>query len=782
MEGQPAVGARQRPPEQAPRVRAPAPPGLADQHESMRARSSSRATIPLEVLSSSLMIMGSPSSSWALHLIGCTPGMALLWIHTDSDLDVAASAVLLLFLLARCRFVCLVRLNSKREANPSCKIWFVYKGNLICTREASEGPHRAESTTSRSPRSSTPDNSRSKSSPRLHSETFSTQESNDPTTSSVDQTPTREDNAMDRNMEDLNHQATVISGSSAVMSELVGAEEEPAAVQSLQEVEEDQETPSADGSDAGKLDDALYKKLKDALMEANNLKHEAYEETRRRQMAERDLAEASKIADDAESSHQREAKHRKEVEKMLARERAEMERDRRELDDILEQIQKVHDRSAELELQITNSESMMSDLEVRLSESYNLLDTLRREGRQGDASSARECMVESLAQDGDQRVGFLRLGYSELDEATKHFDESVRIDDGDGGRGKVYRGDLRNMTVAVKVFSPDVAVDEVQFTRQVEAISRVRHPNLVMLVGACPEARAVVYEFVPGGSLEDHLDGESGAPPLPWHARCGVAYRTCSALSFLHSTRPRATVHGDVRLANILVDEQYSACKLSGLGTRGLVEHPGDMTLARPALAYADPHYLATGALTPQCDVYSLGMVLLRLVTGMPAYLAKKAAQEAAGGSKAWHEVADASAGGWPTERAREVALLGLKCCDVKRRPRCPGDLLEEVRGVLETAMSAAPSRSSSSLSDGEGGAPSYFLCPIFKEVMRDPQIAGDGFTYEAEAITEWLSSGHDTSPMTNLKLPTREVIPNHALRSAIHEWRHRHGHSDRLH
>ncbi|XP_062221464.1 U-box domain-containing protein 33-like isoform X2 [Phragmites australis] len=665
-------------------------------------------------------------------------------------------------------------LTVQRKANPSCKIWFVCKGNLICTREATEGLHRAESsTTSTSSRSSTSDYSRSKSSPCLHSETFSSQESHDATTLSVDQTPAREDNAMDRNMQNLNLQATGIAGSSTVsISEFVGPEGEPAAVQSLQEIEEVREAPSPDDSDAGEMDDALYEKLKDALMEAENLKHEAYEETRRRQMAERDLADASKMADDAESSYRREAKHRKEVEEMLARERAEMERDRRELEDILEQIQKVNDRSADLELQITNSERAMSNLEVRLSESYNLLDTLRQERRQGEPATARESAVESEALNGEQRVTFSRFGYSEVNKATNHFYESFRIDGGAGGRGSVYRGDLRNMAVAVKVFSPDVAVDEVQFTRAVEAISRVRHPNLVSLVGACPEARAVVYEFVPGGSLEDRLDGESGAPPLLWHARCGIAYRTCSALAFLHSTLPRVTVHGDVRPANILLDERYTSCKLAGLGTHVLVEHRGGMALARPALAYTDPHYLATGELTPQCDVYSLGVVLLRLVTGRPAFLAKKAAQEAAGGSKAWHEVVDASAGGWPTECAREVALLGLKCCDVKRRPCRPGELLEEVRGVLEAAMSAAPSRSASSLSDGEG-APSYFLCPISKEVMRDPQIAGDGFTYEAEAIREWLGSGHDTSPMTNLKLPTRELIPNHALRSAIHEWRH---------
>lgn len=58
---------------------------------------------------------------------------------------------------------------------------------------------------------------------------------------------------------------------------------------------------------------------------------------------------------------------------------------------------------------------------------------------------------------------------------------------------------------------------------------------------------------------------------------------------------------------------------------------------------------------------------------------------------------------------------------------------------------------------------------------MQDPHVAADGFTYEAKSLREWLDRGHDTSPMTNLKLEHYHLVPNHALRSAIQEWRQRH-------
>jgi hypothetical protein len=68
----------------------------------------------------------------------------------------------------------------------------------------------------------------------------------------------------------------------------------------------------------------------------------------------------------------------------------------------------------------------------------------------------------------------------------------------------------------------------------------------------------------------------------------------------------------------------------------------------------------------------------------------------------------------------------------------------------------------------------SYILQNL-QEVMQDPHVAADGFTYEAEALRGWLDSGHDTSPMTNVKLEHCNLVPNHALRSAIQEWLQQH-------
>jgi serine/threonine protein kinase len=312
----------------------------------------------------------------------------------------------------------------------------------------------------------------------------------------------------------------------------------------------------------------------------------------------------------------------------------------------------------------------------------------------------------------------------------------------------------------------------------VEILSRVRHPNLVTLIGACKDAQALVYEYMPNGSLDDRLACKDNSKPLSWQLRTRIASNICSALIFLHSNKPHSIVHSDLKASNILLDGNNVA-KLSGFGVSQILtdQFKATTTLYRythpkGSFVYIDPEYLISGDLTPQSDVYSFGIVLLRLLTGRSGFGLLKEVQEAME-KGCLQAILDSSAGEWPAMYAEQLAELGLRCCKIRRKNR--PDLQTEAWTVLEPMFKSAStmlcSLSFKSVSEDLGGVPSYFICPILQDVMRDPLIAADGFTYEADAIREWLDSGHQTSPMTNLELPHRDLLPNHALRSAIQEW-----------
>ncbi|KAI3434335.1 uncharacterized protein J3R85_006596, partial [Psidium guajava] len=120
-----------------------------------------------------------------------------------------------------------------------------------------------------------------------------------------------------------------------------------------------------------------------------------------------------------------------------------------------------------------------------------------------------------------------------------------------------------------------------------------------------------------------------------------------------------------------------------------------------------------------------------------------------------------------------ELAHLALSCRDINSDTR--PDLGSQVWPVLERLRThCEASLSSRSSPEEPSQPPPHFLCPISQEIMQDPHVAADGFTYEAEEIRLWLSD-HDTSPMTNLQLSTLNLFPNQVLRSMIQEWRQSH-------
>eukprot|EP00250_Pteridium_aquilinum_P016348 c2305_g1_i1 orf=90-887(+) len=146
----------------------------------------------------------------------------------------------------------------------------------------------------------------------------------------------------------------------------------------------------------------------------------------------------------------------------------------------------------------------------------------------------------------------------ELNEATNAFDKRI----GEGGFGAVYHGMLPDgQAIAVKVRSMTSIQGVREFTNELNLLSKIRHPNLVPLIGFCREQQILVYPYMSNGSLQDRLYGEaSGRKPLDWITRLNIALGAARGLHFLHtSSGVRCIIHRDVKSSNILLDNSMMA-------------------------------------------------------------------------------------------------------------------------------------------------------------------------------------------------------------------------------
>lgn len=248
---------------------------------------------------------------------------------------------------------------------------------------------------------------------------------------------------------------------------------------------------------------------------------------------------------------------------------------------------------------------------------------------------------------------------------------------------------------------------------QVEILSRVRHPNLLTLIGSCAESRSLVYEYLNNGSLESHL-ARKEKNPLPWQIRMSIATDICSALIFIHSSKP-CIIHGNLKPSKVLLDANFVA-KLSDLGIPSLVQQSLDSADANTIynnpnerLAYVDPEYFVNGKFTPESDVYSFGVILLQLLTGRPL-LGLVRNVKCALEKENLKAVLDFSAGEWPLYQTELLAYLALRCCEKNwlNRP----DLVSEIWSVLEPFKAIRVDKPYL-ISKKLRRVPSHFVCPI---------------------------------------------------------------------
>ncbi|RIA04194.1 hypothetical protein BRARA_K01601, partial [Brassica rapa] len=239
----------------------------------------------------------------------------------------------------------------------------------------------------------------------------------------------------------------------------------------------------------------------------------------------------------------------------------------------------------------------------------------------GKGSSRQKYITEEIKKYGNVKSSGKIFKFKELIAATDNFSMECMI--GEGGFGRVYKGFLTslNQVVAVKRLDRNGLQGTREFFAEVMVLSLAQHQNLVNLIGYCVEddQRVLVYEFMPNGSLEDHLfDLPEGAPSLDWFTRMKIVHGAAKGLEYLHDYADPPVIYRNFKASNILLQSDFNS-KLSDFGLARLGPTEGKdhvSTRVMGTYGYCAPEYAMTGQLTAKSDVYSFGVVLLEVISG----------------------------------------------------------------------------------------------------------------------------------------------------------------------
>ncbi|KAM3196371.1 hypothetical protein ACQJBY_072193 [Aegilops geniculata] len=294
-----------------------------------------------------------------------------------------------------------------------------------------------------------------------------------------------------------------------------------------------------------------------------------------------------------------------------------------------------------------------------------------------DPEQCRELLALEMAL-SDESVDPAPLPLWLLKVITKNFSEGKQI--GSGGFGAVYRGELWNGTVAVKKLFDAIVIDEKNFQSEVDSLLRVRHKNTVRFLGYCSDTqqvpdkfngasvwaerrqRLLCFEFLPKGSLADYITDASSE--RQWKTRYQIIRGICEGVYYLHRER---IVHMDLKPQNILLDGNMMP-KIAdfGLSRRFSAAQSSDMTKnIVGSWGYSAPEFKEKGEITFKTDIYSLGVILIEMLTGCNGSPKIEEILES------WMSVPDTAESHISLEQVKICAEIGIQCMDhdPKHRP-----------------------------------------------------------------------------------------------------------------
>ncbi|KAG8058750.1 hypothetical protein GUJ93_ZPchr0002g24847 [Zizania palustris] len=224
-------------------------------------------------------------------------------------------------------------------------------------------------------------------------------------------------------------------------------------------------------------------------------------------------------------------------------------------------------------------------------------------------------------EDWEIEFGPQRIPYKDLIQATERFKNKNLL--GVGGFGRVYKGVLpkSHLEVAVKRVSHESRQGMKEFIAEVASIGRLRHRNVVQLLGYCRlrDELLLVYDYMPNGSLDKYLHGHGGGdkPVLSWPRRFLIVKGIASGLLYLHEEWEQVVVHRDIKASNVLLDGEMNA-RLGDFGLAKLYDHGTELqtTIVAGTLGYLAPETARTGKASPLTDVFAFGAFLLEVTTG----------------------------------------------------------------------------------------------------------------------------------------------------------------------